>query len=277
MNYPQSVLAGGIAAALLSVSGVSMAAMQTSHVTTGTTPTSFTNATNAALLYDQTAGATSDGGPTQDFDAANDSYDSMGADDFVVPAPGWTLTEINLMTSYSAAFTGTTTIPVNISIYPDAGGMPGASAACTYNAIPGTADSSTQTNVVLPTPCSLPAGSYWITYQAIIDFGGTTPGGQAFWSTSTIQSGAAGLWQNPADGFATGCTTWNTLTNCAIAGNPGANSVDWMFQLVGTVLGNPPLSPSIPVPAMGVWAGLFGGAGLALLAFLGLRRRENHG
>ncbi|HET8897302.1 MAG TPA: hypothetical protein VFN09_00770 [Rhodanobacteraceae bacterium] len=272
MKCHQTVLTGGIAAALLLVSDVSMATMQTSHAST---TTYTTNAVNASVLYDQTTGASGEGAPTQDFEVGYDSYDSAGADDFVVPAPGWSLTEINVTTSFSVTITSMS-IPVNISIYPDAGGAPGTSATCTYSAITATADPTLPTNVVLPTPCYLPPGTYWMSFQAIHDFGGT-PGGQVFWSTRTIQSGSQGQWQNPGDGFGSGCTTWGTLTACAVAGNPGSNSVDYMFQLMGTVLADPPVQSSTPVPTIGTWAGLFGGAGLALLAFLGLRRRENLG
>ena len=60
-----------------------------------------------------------------------------------------------------------------------------------------------------------------------MDFGA---GGQWGWTERTVQSGTASMWQNPSDGFGSGCTTWTDRLTCLVGGEP-----DLIFSLSGTI------------------------------------------
>lgn len=47
--------------------------------------------------------------------------------------------------------------------------------------------------------------------------------------TTSARSGAPAVYENPGDGFGTGCTTWATMQDCAAAFAPGS---DLKFALV---------------------------------------------
>ncbi len=55
----------------------------------------------------------------------------------------------------------------------------------------------------------LPEGTYWVSVRANHHYSG---GGLWGWLTNNTVRGAASLWLNPGDGFATGCTTWTKTT-----------------------------------------------------------------
>lgn len=256
----------GAVAAVLSVSAAGAATLQKSHPG-APQAISFTQVTTASVLYDQTSNASGDGAPIQNFESSFDAYDAEGADDFVVPAGGWTLTEVDLVTSTSTGFTGATT--ATVTIYPDAAGMPGSTPACSFPGSSATVGAST-TAIPLGGGCSLGQGTYWVAVQIDLDFGTS---GQIFWSNRSTQSNSAGVWRNPGDGFGLGCTSWGAQTSCGVGG--GA-SPDFLFQLVGDVGGGtPPLPAYTPVPTMGQWGAALGVAGLGLLGLFGLRRRRS--
>jgi hypothetical protein len=71
----------------------------------------------------------------------------------------------------------------------------------------------------------LKKGKYFVGVVANMDF---SIGGQWGWETTTNQSGAGDMWQNPGDGFATGCTTWGDMIGCLGALGQGP---DFMVQL----------------------------------------------
>lgn len=261
----KSLLASGIAAAILTISTAGAANLQSSHAGVVAQP-SFNVPTGSTILFDQTANPSASGVTDQNFSSSYDSYDNEAADDFVVPASGWTLSSINMVTSTSGGFTGTRTASVNI--YPDAAGMPGTVAACSYAAAPAVIG-ATSTAITLPTTCSLTAGTYWVAISVALDF---TPDGQIYWTNDTVGSLSDAVWRNPGDAFATGCTDWGTLATCGVGGgvDPG-----YSFQLLGAVGGGgTPLEPTVALPTMSQWSALLAVGGLALLGLFGVRRRS---
>jgi len=88
-------------------------------------------------------------------------------------------------------------------------------------------------------PFCLGPGTFWISVQARQDF---NPNGQWFWHNRTVQSNAGGVWQNPSNGYGTGCITWNRKNACM------SDQVwpDQVFQILGFMEGPPP-SPT-PTP-----------------------------
>src|SRR5688572_21826473 len=75
-----------------------------------------------SVLYDQTGGASGNGAPSQDFEAAFDVYDSNGADDFTVTDAGWAIDGISVVGSTNGFDAST---DLNVWFYTDGGGVPG--------------------------------------------------------------------------------------------------------------------------------------------------------
>ena len=202
-----------------------------------------------ALLYDQTNDPGGNGAPDQDFEAAFDQYDCEGADDFDVTwADGWNVQQVQTVGTYS------TTGPVataKLVIYADAGGAIGAQ-SCAYSGIAPTSSTGGSLVVDLPTDCFVGPGMAWVAVQSQLDFG---TAGQHFWSNRSTQSFTGAMWQNPGDGFASGCTSWNLMTVCGVGG--GVNP-DFLFQIWGTEAQGPtptppPPSTAEPVPSLNTY------------------------
>jgi hypothetical protein len=180
------------------------------------------------VLYDQ-SGTPANGFPSQNFSSTYDQYDAAGADDFVVgDAAGWDVSAFNFQISVGDPSTAT----YDIDVYPDAGGLPGGSTVCSYDAIPGVVDGSlTSLSVALPTTCHLPPGTYWVSMIGNLDF---FAGGQIFWSGDFRTGlGSNAAWENPGGGFGIGCTTWTDNTTCGA----GSGMTAAEFQVIGAVGG----------------------------------------
>ncbi len=184
-----------------------------------------------AVLYDQTDNAGGNGAPDQDFEAGFDTYDSRGADDFEVPSNYfWDISQVQTV--------GTTGTPgsatVSVWFFADASGSPGTQ-VCSYTGLT-PVDNAGSLTIDLPTPCRT-EGRTWVAIQVQQDWGAV---GQHFWSNRTVQSFSPSQWENPGNGFGTGCTTWgaqagtldgNPATGCGVGG--GVNP-DFLYTLIGT-------------------------------------------
>lgn len=263
----KSLLASGIATAIFAVSGVSAATLQSSHAGSAASPT-FNIPFGTTVLYDQTNNPSANGAPVQNFSSSYDAYDSEAADDFVVPAGGWTISSFNMVTTVGSPLTTT----ASVNIYPDVAGLPGGAPACSYAAAPANVTTA-GTTITLPTTCSLGAGNFWFAVSVDVDFG---VAGQIFWSTRNTQSNSIGVWRNPGDGFASGCTNWAPLASCGGATPVGGGFPDYLFQVVGAVGGGGviPLEPARELPTLSQWSALLAAGGLALLGLFGVRRRS---
>lgn len=261
----KTTLAGGIAAAIFAVSGASAANLQNGAVNAAQPILTAPNGTT--VLFDQTANPSTNGTPVQNFSSSYDAYDNEAADDFVVPASGWTISTINMATSLTTAFTGAASTAVNF--YPDVAGAPGTTAACSSPVSPSVVTAAS-TVVTLSTPCSLAAGTYWVAVSVDFNFAAQ---GQIYWSNQVTGTGNPNLWRNPGDGFASGCTDWGTLAACGVGGGVDTG---YTFQLLGAVGGGIPPEPVGEVrelPTLSQWSALLAAGGLALLGLFGLRSR----
>jgi hypothetical protein len=117
---------------------------------------------------------------------------------------------------------------VNVFFYQNASGLPGAQVYSALGVVP--ADVGGDFTIALTTPAVLPAGTYWVSVQAVMDF---SVGGQWFWSTRAVQSNSPYAWQNPGGGFGIGCTTW--APGAATCGVGGGVDPDSLFRLSGTI------------------------------------------
>lgn len=186
-----------------------------------------TQAQTTGVIYSQNDNDTGVGVVSQNFEPDFDVYDSQLADDFVVPDRGqpWQVTGITVTGVY---FNGSgPAASENVTFYRDANGVPGV--VKNTQTVVG-ADTNGSFTIPLD-KFALPAGHYWVSVQANMDF---SSGGEWGWETRSVQSGNAAVFQNPADGFGTGCTSWASVAACVDAGS----GPDLMFSLSGRVLGS---------------------------------------
>jgi hypothetical protein len=178
---------------------------------------------------------------SQDFEPAFGALDDQAADDFVIPTPlpgiNLFLTAVRVMGEYSEG--GGPASSFNVYFYGDGGNVPGTLFAALLN-LPYTGTPPDFT-IPLPGPIHIAPGSYWVSVQARQDF---NPNGQWLWHNRTVQSNAGAVWQNPGDGYGTGCITWNRKNVCM----PEQVWPDQVFQIIGFAEGGtPPPTPS-PTP-----------------------------
>jgi hypothetical protein len=185
-------------------------------------------ATGAAALWDQNSDGDGNAISSQNFEASFDAFDDAAADDFRVPAGvKWKVKSVTVTGIY---FNGTgPAVSETVTFYQNAGGVPGA--VKTSATVTG-ADSSGSFVIVLPSPVGLGGGpngkTYWVSVVANMNF---NPDGQWGWETRNTKVGKGGVWQNPGNGFGTGCTTWTRKGDCGLAGGP-----DFMFALGGRAI-----------------------------------------
>lgn len=177
----------------------------------------------APTLYDQND---NDGG---DGFTSMSVFDTQAADDFVVPATeGWHVTSVFAPGSDQLDLSS-----VTVTIYGDSSGAPGARV---YTV---TVPSGSFTddpglffypggNLTIPIDATLTPGHYWLSVQG--------DGSYWFWEIRGVVSTHPAMWQNPDDGFVSGCTSWGDMATCFGAlGRPySPNSLDLMFTLNGT-------------------------------------------
>src|SRR6266576_1864189 len=177
---------------------------------------------------------------SQKFEPAMAAFDDQAADDFVINAPPPPIflytTGVRVMGEYSQG--GGPASSFNVYLYTNgAGNLPGSLIASFLNRpYTGTPPDF----VIRWSPLGLPSGTYWVSVQARQDF---TPNGQWFWHNRTVQSNAGAAWENPGDGYGTGCITWNRKNACM------ADQVwpDQVFQVLGFVEGPTPTATATPI------------------------------
>jgi len=157
------------------------------------------------------------------------ALDTMGADDFDVPAGHvWVVKEV---TAYGVYYNGSGADSEHVSFYTQKKKLPNA-VKKDYPALAG-ADNGGSFQITLPTTVRLSGGPaagsrkhYYVSVQANMDFGF----GQWDWETSTNTSGYPdAAWQNPGGGSGTGCTSWEKLHVCL----PYGEGPSFMFTLKG--------------------------------------------
>ena len=181
-------------------------------------------AASQSVLFDQMDAAGSDWVSSQDF--SGDQNDAKAADDFFVD-PGFNSWQISAVQVAGAYFAGGVAAVdgVNVEFYLDSGGLPGyLLTARVAQPISGTGSTGAFFLPLTPTVNIASNANYWISVQAI-----KPSAGQWTWTESTALHGNGAVWQNPGDGFTTGCVSWSLMTTCL----PGTGP-DLLFRLYGT-------------------------------------------
>ena len=213
-------------AAVLAMVGTASANPVTSHA--GGKAARVKGADRAAgVLYDQSTNDSGIGITSQNFESSFDIYDNSGADDFNVPAGQvWKVTEVDANGVYYNGYGPATS--ETVTFYKNKKGAPGAVVA----AVTATgSDSGGSFAISLGKKgVKLKGGAggktYWVGVVVNMDFG---VGGQWGWENQSTVEGKPAQWENPGDGFATGCTTW-AQENVCIPDGQG----DKMFTLRGS-------------------------------------------
>ena len=133
------------------------------------------------ILYDQVdnPGTLTNDVTSQDFEAANNAFDSFAADDFVVPAgQTWTVNQVVVHGDYSAGPpVGGPAPAFNVFFHSDAATLPSAAPlaggtflSATYTSVVGAQPPRQVFTITLPGGIVLPAGTYWVSVQARMDF-----------------------------------------------------------------------------------------------------------
>jgi len=209
---------------------------------TGALPTSYCQGGGFWDQYNNPATEPPVGIGSQQFEPAMVAFDNQAADDFIIGS-GWGasyITGVRVMGEYSAG--GGPASSFNIYFYQNgAGNLPGTLIAAFMN-LP-YVETPPDFLVCLPNPFSINPGTYWVSVQARQD---SNANGQWFWHNRTVQSNAGAAWQNPSDGYGTGCITWNRKSVCMV------DQVwpDQVFQILGFREGPPPTPKPLRTPRL---------------------------
>ena len=231
------VVLAAIFVALFATANQSGPLLQPVLAAEGSTPT----LTPETVLYDQYDNfATKEpvNIPSQDAETALDFFDSQAADDFTVPAgQPWQITEVDVLAEYDSDGPAAS---FHVYFYQNgAGDLPGLLVASRLeNPYTGNSDFV----ITLTEPVTLPEGHYWVAVQARQDI---TQAGFWLWHNRTVQSNSGAAWQNPGNGFGTGCVVWVRKTACA---QLEQTAPDQVFRLIGTSGGGTPTPTPTPTP-----------------------------
>ena len=159
-----------------------------------------------------------------DSGGALDAYDNQGADDFKIKHKA-VVKEVDVDGVY---FNGPGPAEsVHVTFYKNAAGHPGG-VVKDYPTQGYTDTTGTGTFKVHVPKTVLKKGTYWVSVYVNMAFNsGTT--GEWGWGTNNTVRNKPSNWQNPGNGFSTGCTTWGITTVCIPAGEGG----DFSFALIG--------------------------------------------
>jgi hypothetical protein len=159
---------------------------------------------------------------SQDFGPGENALDSQGADDFTLPRR----CRVSTVGIDSRVYNGVATSFI-VTFYKDMGGFPGkvVSTVTSDEVGPCPPRVVCDTAITLPRPITLKKGVGWVSVQANQDFGE----GEFVWVTALTQTGEPAVWENPGDGWGTGCTTWAKMQSCWGNLNPGP---DFEFVLL---------------------------------------------
>ena len=181
------------------------------------------------VLMDQTDLAAGDGLYSQRFQADLAAYNTRAADDFVVPAgQAWLIKRLDIPGRYAI---GTEPLRrANVIIFSDNAGRP--DRRLTDQLVRTKDDGAARLSISLNEPVLLQPGRYWLSVQGRADLVNGV-GVHWMWKLRSSFSGAVGQWENPGNGWATGCVEFTPVNACWASAGVGSN--DFMFRLLGSI------------------------------------------
>jgi len=217
------------------------------------------------ILWDQTDNIADADITSQDFIEGNfDIYDTRAADDFLVPdGVSWSVRTVRVIGMFDV--TPDPPDSLDVLFYRDVDGLPGpVIGTCRFEQIQPEDENNPSFIINLPRPCRLLPGKHWVSVRANMFF---LPNGQWFWNESTEQRLSPFVWENPGNGFGTGCVVFSPAqADC------GATYPDLSFLLIGDEksLVNP--VPTMSDLGLTIMAALLGLTGIAYSIYA---RRRN--
>jgi hypothetical protein len=209
--------------ALVTVGGLAQAAQASQ---TAATPARAALPHAATLLYNQDNHPSGYALISQNLGKTN-TESAQAADDFTVPnGHTWTIAQVNVGGKQVDGSPATETVFLyKNTVNAKKQDVPGT--LVKKETLKGKNNGSGSLVIAGITGVKLAAGHYWVSVQA------NQTSGEWAWDSRTVQSGSPAAWQNPGNGFATGCTTWTPYESCTGAsGRP-----DLMFALYGSSAG----------------------------------------
>jgi hypothetical protein len=190
--------------------------------------------TKKPILYNQNSNDEGIAIVSQNFTSGSQgtAFDSQGADDFVVPVGHvWTVTEVDVTGVYSNGSGPASS--ENVFFYNTAVGapLPGKLIKNCDGIVGKPVNTTGSFSIVLPRGChaKLKPGTYWLSVQINMAF---SKGGEWEWEKQRTVEGNPAAWQNPGNGFNTGCTTWGVENTCWGLHAPDGSG-DKMFTMKG--------------------------------------------
>jgi len=188
-----------------------------------------------SVLFDNNSNDSGIGISSQNFEPGFDAYDDAAADDFVVPVnTKWHVKQVIVTGVY---YNGSgPAVSENVRFYTNHSKLPN-TLKKEYLDIAGIDNGTGSFTIKLPTATTLKGGlngkHFWVNVQANMDF---SVGGQWGWEGSlnnptTPAAPYNDAWENPGDGFGTGCTTYTVEYTCIGDLGQGPSK---MFTLKGT-------------------------------------------
>ncbi len=191
------------AAAFVLTAGVASAADRPSLGITGVKGTVVVHKSKGAkTLYSQNSNLGATGIDSQNFTSTySKTYNAAGADDFVVPKKStWTISEVDV----SGIFYNGSGPASSENGKAVKGGS--------FTNLNGTDNAGSYSIPLGKKGMKLKSGTYWVSVVANCGF--LTGCGQWGWYLTSTVHGNKAVWENPGNGFGTGCTTWGTLDAC---------------------------------------------------------------
>lgn len=185
------------------------------------------------ILYEQLSNpAAALGVPSQNYETQYDAFDSVAADDFVIPAEGgisaWEVYTVEVQGQYQSGAQAVVT-STTVSFYVNVNGKPG-NLVYSATVTPVGDTSAGNLTLALGSPAILSTGtSYWVAVQA----NKSLLAGFWRWRERTVLTGQPGQWMNPRNGLDQDCPNWTRMAQCGYTDEP-----DLLFRLQGNKTAN---------------------------------------
>ena len=202
-------------------------------------PFSCGSGTIYGTLYDQNKNDEHVAIVSQNFTSGSfAAYDSQGADDFIVPyCHTWTIMEVDVTGTYVSGSGPATSETVYLYKY-GANGLPGPMVWECDDVHGKRVSPYGSFRIRLPAECQIPLTKpirYWTSVQINMP----AYRGEWEWEKQTHVYGNPAAWQNPGDGFGTGCTTWAVENTCWGLSAPAPTTGDKMYAIKGKDVSTP--------------------------------------